>query len=210
MGFPRGEYWSGCPFSPPMDHLLSELSTMTCPNYPILGGPSWHGSWLYWVTQDFVELHFVIHVVILVSLLWWWFCSGSCGIIDLAFSDCPLKDEIRGLYKIPDGRDWLWGKPGLALVNRTVLSKSLIQLSAGRWICASSLLVAMLIMMPPYWCLKTSLDITSYMSNGFKLVSRVWSSKADFSSTRLEVYYLFGQFGTLYFNLHFKWITLLY
>ena len=32
------EYWSGLPFPSPVDHILSELSTMT------LGGPTWHGS----------------------------------------------------------------------------------------------------------------------------------------------------------------------
>ena len=30
MGFSRQEYWSGLPFSSPLDHVLSELSTMTC------------------------------------------------------------------------------------------------------------------------------------------------------------------------------------
>ena len=29
MGFSRGEYWSGLPFPSPVDHVLSELSTMT-------------------------------------------------------------------------------------------------------------------------------------------------------------------------------------
>ena len=29
MGFSRQEYWSGLPFPSPMDHVLSELSTMT-------------------------------------------------------------------------------------------------------------------------------------------------------------------------------------
>ena len=28
-GFSRQEYWSGLPFLPPMDHIVSELSTMT-------------------------------------------------------------------------------------------------------------------------------------------------------------------------------------
>ena len=188
--------------------------------------------------------------------------------------------DIKGLYKIPDGRDWLWGKPCLALLSRTaaaakslqscptlcdpidgsppgsaiprilqgkntrvgchfllqcmkvknesevaqscltlhdpmdcslpgssvhgifqarvlewgsiafstVLSKSLIQLSAGRWVCASSLLVAMFIMMPPYWFLKASLHICPVGSSW----CQVWSSEANFSSTRLEIYYLFG------------------
>ena len=33
MGFSRQEYWNGLPFPSPMDHLLSDLSTLT--------GPSW-------------------------------------------------------------------------------------------------------------------------------------------------------------------------
>ena len=31
MGFSRQEYWSGLPFPSPVDHILSDLSTMTCP-----------------------------------------------------------------------------------------------------------------------------------------------------------------------------------
>ena len=30
MGFPKQEYWSGLPFPSPVDHILSDLSTMTC------------------------------------------------------------------------------------------------------------------------------------------------------------------------------------
>ena len=37
--------------------------------------------------------------------------------------------RIRGLWKLPDGRDWLWGKLGLAL-GKAMLKKSLIQFSA--------------------------------------------------------------------------------
>ena len=32
MGFSRQEYWSGLPFRSPVDHILSELSTMTHPS----------------------------------------------------------------------------------------------------------------------------------------------------------------------------------
>ena len=39
-------------------------------------------------------------------------------------------DEVGDLWKLPDGRDWLWGKLGLALVGKAMLSKSLIQFSA--------------------------------------------------------------------------------
>ena len=32
MGFSRQEYWSGLPLPSPVDHVLSELSTVTCPS----------------------------------------------------------------------------------------------------------------------------------------------------------------------------------
>ena len=33
MGFSRQEYWSSLPFPSPVDHILSDLSTMTCPSW---------------------------------------------------------------------------------------------------------------------------------------------------------------------------------
>ena len=33
MGFSRQEYWSALPFPSPVDHILSDLSTMTCPSW---------------------------------------------------------------------------------------------------------------------------------------------------------------------------------
>ena len=33
MGFSRQEYWNGLPFPSPVDHILSGLSTMTCPSW---------------------------------------------------------------------------------------------------------------------------------------------------------------------------------
>ena len=48
--------------------------------------------------------------------------------------------KIRGLWKLPDGRDWLRGKLGLVLVGRAMLSKSLIQFSVDGWGCVPSLL----------------------------------------------------------------------
>ena len=64
MGFSRQEYWSGLPFPSPMDHILSELSTMT------------HLSWvaLHGMAYSFIELgKAVVHVISLVSFLWLWF-----------------------------------------------------------------------------------------------------------------------------------------
>ena len=69
MGSSRQEYWSGLPFPSPVDHLLSELSTMT------------HLSWvvLHSMTHSFIELDkAVVHVI---SFLWLWFsfCLPSDG-----------------------------------------------------------------------------------------------------------------------------------
>ena len=72
MGFSRQEYWSGLPFPPPVDRVLSELSTMTC--------PSWVA--LHSMARSFIELdQAVVHVISLVSFLWLWFsfCLPSDG-----------------------------------------------------------------------------------------------------------------------------------
>ena len=61
MGFSRQEYWSGLPFLSPVDHILSDLSTMT--------RPSWVApqAWL-----SFIELE---KAVVLVWLDWLVFCE---------------------------------------------------------------------------------------------------------------------------------------
>ena len=72
MGFSRQECWSGLLFPSPVDHLLSDLSTITCLSWVVL----------YGMAQSFTELHkAVIHVIILVSFLWLWFsfCLPSHG-----------------------------------------------------------------------------------------------------------------------------------
>ena len=111
MGFSRQEYWSGLPFPSP---VLSELSTMTCPSWVALHG----------MAHSFTELDkAVVHVISLVSFLWLWFSFW-----------------IRGLWKLPDGRDWLRGKLGLALMVGAMLSKSLIWFSVDGQDCVPSLL----------------------------------------------------------------------
>ena len=46
MGFSRQEYWGSLPFPSPVDHILSELSTMTRPFWMAqMACPTWHGSW---------------------------------------------------------------------------------------------------------------------------------------------------------------------
>ena len=71
VGFSRQEYWSGLPFPSPVDHILSELSTMICSSWVAL-----HNS------HSFIELKkAVVHVIRLVSILWLWFsvCLLSDG-----------------------------------------------------------------------------------------------------------------------------------
>ena len=63
-GVSRQEYWNGLPFLSPVDHILSEVSTMTCPSWVALQG----------MPHSFIELDkAVVHVVRLVSFLWLWF-----------------------------------------------------------------------------------------------------------------------------------------
>ena len=54
-------------------------------------------------------------MVFSLSSLWW--------IRGLSY----LIWRIRGLWELPDGRDWLWGKLGLVLMGVAMLSKSLTQ-----------------------------------------------------------------------------------
>ena len=48
--------------------------------------------------------------------------------------------QIRGLWKITDGTEWLWGKLGLILMGGAVHSKFLTQFSVDGWGCIPSLL----------------------------------------------------------------------
>ena len=48
--------------------------------------------------------------------------------------------RIRGLWKLPDGRDRLRRKLGLVLMGGAMLNKSLIQFSVDGWSCVISLL----------------------------------------------------------------------
>ena len=88
MGFSRQEYWSGLPFPSPVDHILSDLSTMTVR----LGWP--HMAWL-----SFTELDKTV-------VLW----SDWLVVCDRGFSLstlwCPLSALTILLgFLLP----WTWG-----------------------------------------------------------------------------------------------------
>ena len=79
MGFSRQEYWSGLPFPSPVDHVLSELSTMT------------HLSW--------VAQHGMAHSFIVLDKAWpmWsdWLVFCDCGFQSV----CPLMEKDKRLME---------------------------------------------------------------------------------------------------------------
>ena len=88
-GFSRQEYWSGLPFPSPVDHILSDLSTMT--------RPSWVAprAWL-----SFIELD---KVVVLVWLDWLVSCEYGFSVSALW---CPRATPTVLLgFLLP----WAWG-----------------------------------------------------------------------------------------------------
>ena len=77
MGFSRQEYWSGLPFPSPVDHILSDLSTMTRPSWVV------PRAWL-----SFIELD---KAVVLVWLDWLVFCDYGFSVSALW---CPLATKV--------------------------------------------------------------------------------------------------------------------
>ena len=68
-------------------------------------------------------------------------CSDWLVSVIVVFSLSALWwRRIRGLWKLPDGRDWLRGKLGLVLISGAMLSESLIQFSVDGWSHVPSLL----------------------------------------------------------------------
>ena len=89
MGFSREEYWSGLPFPSPVDHILSDLPTMTCPSWVAL-----------WAWLSFIELN---KAVVLVWLDWLVFCQYGFSVFVLW---CPLATPTILLgFLLP----WPWG-----------------------------------------------------------------------------------------------------
>ena len=120
MRFPRQEYWSGLPFPFPVDHVLSELSTMT------------HPSW--------VALHGMAHCFTELEKLWsmWsgWLVFCDCGFQSVS----PLMEKDKRLM---EGSWWEsdWGGNWVLFWwVGSMISKSLIQISVDGWSCVPSLL----------------------------------------------------------------------
>ena len=96
MGFSRQEYWSGLPFPSPVDHILSDLSTMIRPS---------------WVAPEGMALfHWVRQGCSLVWLDWLVFCDYGFSVSALC---CPLAIPtifLGFLLPAPAKRPYLgWG-----------------------------------------------------------------------------------------------------
>ena len=59
QGLSRQEYWSGLPFPSPVDHILSEVSTMTHPSWVALHG----------MAHSFIELDKAVYLRLSIFLL---------------------------------------------------------------------------------------------------------------------------------------------
>ena len=88
MGFSRQEYWSGLPFPSPVDHILSEISTMT-----------WLSWWPRMAWFSFTELDKT------VGLWWIWLVFCDYG-VSMPALWCPLATPTVLLgFLLP----WTWG-----------------------------------------------------------------------------------------------------
>ena len=110
MGFSRQKHLSGLPFPSPVDHILSELFTMTHPTWVALHN----------MAHSFIELDKAV------------FCD--CGFQSV----CPLMEKDKRLLKASWWHRL--GILGLVLMGGAMLNKSLIQFSVDGWSCVPSLL----------------------------------------------------------------------
>ena len=102
MGFSRQEYWSGLPFPSPVDHILSDLATMT--------RPSWVAprAWL-----SFIELD---KAVVLVWLDWLVFCEYGFSVVALW---CALaRPTVLLGFLLP----WAWGNSSRLLQQSAAIA----------------------------------------------------------------------------------------
>ena len=109
MGFSRQEYWSGLPFPSPVDHGLSELSTMTRQSLVALHS----------MALSFIELDkTLVHVNSLASFLWLWFqsvCSLMPSLSAYCLSGVFLTLNVGYLFTAVPANcshcslPWMWG-----------------------------------------------------------------------------------------------------
>ena len=115
MEFSRQEYWSGLPFPSPVDHILSEFSTITRLSWVALHG----------MAHSFIELDkAVVHVIRLVSFLWLWFLSVCPLMLSLSayhLTAVSLTLDVRYLF-MPSSWPQMCGISSLQLTAPVLLT----------------------------------------------------------------------------------------
>ena len=89
LAFSRQEHWSGLPFPSPVDHILSEHSTMTRSSSVAI----------HHMAHSFIELDkAVVHMISLISFLWLWFsiCLPFLKEKDKRFMEASWWERLRG------------------------------------------------------------------------------------------------------------------
>ena len=115
MGFLRQEYWSDLLFLSLVDHVLSELSTMTHPSWVTLHG----------MAHNFFELDkAVLHMISLASFLWLWFMNAYC--FPHYLSSLQLEHETAS----SEGRhkDGVWSsrQPIFPLISKNIVGGEMV------------------------------------------------------------------------------------
>ena len=107
MGFSRQEYWSGLPFPPLVDHILSELFTMTC--------PSWVA--LHSMAHSFIELCRKVNDV--YSIKWSQFlCENYFHLHNYVIS----REKINGYFYYPYLFCLKWEHNSFLILKATILT----------------------------------------------------------------------------------------
>ena len=144
MGFLRQEYWSGLPFPSPVDHIVSDFSTMTLPSWVA------HTAWLSFIELDKA----VVCVIRWPSFLWLWFqcvwlLMPSCNIYSLTWVSLTLEEGYLLMASPPDLRlavaclgrhPWpqTWGSSSQPLgLTKWILPKRHLDRDSIPWHCST-------------------------------------------------------------------------
>ena len=114
MGFSRQEYWSALPFSSPVDHVLSDLSTMTRPYWVALHGMAHR--FIEYVTQPPLIKVSMIACCKHKEFLTWKLVAQSCLILCDPMDCSPPGSPDHGILQarilewvaIPSSRGSSW------------------------------------------------------------------------------------------------------
>ena len=131
MGFSRQDYWSGLPFPSPVDHILSDLSTMTSLSWVALH------AWLSFIELDQAVIHDVVHVIRLVSFLWLWFqsvCPLMPSLSAYRLTGLSLTLDMGYVFTATPAKcsrhswPWMWGRSSPLLAVQPLLQVYLLAL----------------------------------------------------------------------------------